>query len=67
LALGLFAIVGINLRPLRGIITDQTQVVIHIAEKRVSVLDPLFGEWSLSPAVFETAWAQTGYLTLIVR
>jgi ABC-type bacteriocin/lantibiotic exporter with double-glycine peptidase domain len=64
---GVFPIVGVSLRPLRGIIADHAQVVVRVTGKRVSVLDPLFGEWHLRPEVFETAWAQTGYLTLIIR
>jgi hypothetical protein len=64
---GLFPIVGVGLRPLRGIIADHAQVVVRVTGKRVSVLDPLFGGWHLRPEVFEAAWAPTGYLTLIVR
>ena len=67
LALGLFPIVGVSLRPLRGLIADHAQVVVRITGKRVSVLDPLFGEWHLRPEVFEAAWALTGYLTLIIQ
>jgi len=67
LAADLFPIVGVSLRPLRGLIADHAQVVVRITGKRVSVLDPLFGEWHLRPEVFEMAWAPTGYLTLIVQ
>ena len=64
---GLFPIVGVNLRLLRGIWSFHAQVVAEITSASVRIHDPMFGRLRLSVQTFEAAWADADYLTILVR
>ena len=64
---GLFPIVGVNLRRLRGIWSSHAQVVIEITSSHARVQDPMLGRLRLSLPTFEAAWADADYLTILVK
>jgi hypothetical protein len=64
---GLYPIVGVNLRRLRGIWSPHAQVVLEVASTRVRVHDPLLGPLRLTPSTFEAAWADADYLAILIQ
>ena len=64
---GLFPIVGVNLRPLRGIWSPHAQVVVETTSTQARIHDPLLGRLRLSLPTFEAAWGDADYLTILVK
>lgn len=64
---GVYPIVGVNLRRLRGIWSPHAQVVVEITSDPVRIHDPLLGRLRLNPQTFEAAWADADYLTILVK
>jgi ABC-type bacteriocin/lantibiotic exporter with double-glycine peptidase domain len=67
LRIGLYPIVGVNLRRLPGIWSPHAQVVVDITSALVRVHDPMLGRLRLTPQTFEAAWADADYLTILVK
>jgi hypothetical protein len=64
---GIYPIVGVNLRRLRGIWSPHAQVVVEITSDLMRIHDPLLGRLRLKPQTFEAAWADADYLTILVK
>jgi predicted double-glycine peptidase len=64
---GVYPIVGVNLRRLRGVWSPHAQVVVEITSDLVRLHDPLLGRLRLKPQTFEAAWADADYLAILVK
>jgi ABC-type bacteriocin/lantibiotic exporter with double-glycine peptidase domain len=63
---GTFPIVGVDLRAY-GLIGQHAQVVVSVSSRGVSVLDPLLGPFVTSLLVFEQAWGDSDFLTILIE
>lgn len=64
---GVYPIVGVNLRRLRGMWSPHAQVVAEITSDLIRIHDPLLGRLRLKPQTFEAAWSDADYLTILVK
>jgi len=63
---GLLPIVGIDLRPY-GRIGQHAQVVVAVTARGVAVQDPMLGQFVTKLFVFEQAWSDSEFLTILIE
>jgi ABC-type bacteriocin/lantibiotic exporter with double-glycine peptidase domain len=63
---GLFPIVGIDLRAY-GLSGQHAQVVVSLTSRIVRANDPLMGQLTTGLLVFEQAWSESEFLTIIIE
>jgi ABC-type bacteriocin/lantibiotic exporter with double-glycine peptidase domain len=63
---GLYPIVYVELQPIDQTFGTHAMVILSIDEVIIHALDPMIGERSLERSAFETGWALTKGLTIVV-
>lgn len=63
---GLFPIVGVSLGAY-GLIGQHAQVIASVTSRGVRVNDPLLGQLETGLLVFEQAWSESDFLTIIIE
>jgi ABC-type bacteriocin/lantibiotic exporter with double-glycine peptidase domain len=62
----LYPIVYVELQPIDQTFGTHAMVILSIDEMTVHILDPMVGERALMRSAFETGWALTKGLTIVV-
>lgn len=63
---GLFPMAGIDLRAY-GLSGQHAQVVASLSSRGVRVNDPLMGQFTTGLLVFEQAWSESEFLTIVIE
>ena len=63
---GLYPIVGVDLRAC-GLSGQHAQVLASLTTRGVRINDPLIGQFTTGLLVFEQAWSESDFLTIIVE
>jgi len=63
---GLFPIVGVDLR-VYGQSGQHAQVLVSLTSRGVLINDPLMGQLTTGLLVFEQAWSESDFLTIIIE
>lgn len=64
---GIYPIVGVNLRHLRGFWAPHALVVVAVTSSLVRVHDPMDKRLPLSHSLFEAAWEDADFVTILVK